>query len=141
MHAYYTQRLSSTEQRINAAIQGVHIPGAQLSAIRDKYENYLPWLDQHAVFSIRFEDLILDRTSTLGKILDYLATQGFTPLVSRDQAIEKLSSAIVPSASGTFRRGQPGEWREHFTLENKRIFKTTTGDLLQQLGYEKDDSW
>lgn len=141
MHSYYMEKLSSMEQRINTAIQGVHERGAHLSAIRDKYNKYLGWLYQPAILSVRFEDLILNRSTALGCILDHLATRGFHPQPPRNEALDALSASIAPRASGTFRRGQPGEWREHFTAENKRVFKTATGDLLQRLGYEADDSW
>jgi hypothetical protein len=141
MHSYYTQKLSTMEERIDAAIQGVQEPGAQLSPIRAKYEKYLGWLDQSAVLSLRFEDLILKRNETLGQIFDHLAAHGFTPSIGREQAVTSLASAIAPRASGTFRRGQPGEWREHFTEANKRTFKTATGDLLQRLGYESNPQW
>lgn len=147
MHNYYTHKLTSMEQRISAAIQGVQEPDAQLSPILAKYQNYLAWLDQKSVLSLRFEDIIFDRQpplldseSTFDRILDFLAARGFQPQ-PRYQAIDLLSNAIAPRASGTFRRGQPGEWREHFTAENKRIFKSSTGDLLQRLGYESGDSW
>jgi hypothetical protein len=141
MHKYYTEKLSTMEQRINAAIQGVQEPGAQLSAIREKYQKYLGWLSQPAVLSLRFEDLILERPATLSRIMDQLAIHGFRPQRPRPDALAVLSGSIVPHASGTFRRGQPGEWREHFTDENKSVFKSATGDLLQRLGYEKDDAW
>lgn len=141
MHAYYTQELTTMEQRINAAIQGVQSPGAQLSPILTKYRNYLGWLDQGSVLSLRFEDLILQRHPTLERILDHLAARGFQPQPPRDQALQALAGAIAPHASGTFRRGQPGEWREHFTDKNKEVFKSATGDLLQRLGCEKDSKW
>ena len=141
MHAYYTQKLSTMEQRINAAIQGVQEHDAQLSSIKEKYQNYLGWLDQPSVLSIRFEDLILDRPAAIHRILDHMAARGFDPQPPRQQAVDALNSAISPSASGTFRRGQPGEWRKHFTEENERVFKSVTGDLLQRLAYEKDASW
>lgn len=141
MHSYYTQKLSTMEARIDAAIRGVQEPGAQLSSIRAKYEKYLGWLDRPAVLSLRFEDLILKREAALGRILDHLAQLGFMPKVDREQAIATLASSIAPRASGTFRRGQPGEWREHFTDGNKYTFKTATGDLLQRLGYESSEPW
>jgi len=141
MHRYYTERLSTMEQRINAAIEGVHTSETQLSPILTKYQNYLGWLDQQPVLSLRFEDLILDRPAALRRILEHLAARGFKPQPSRDRAIDVLAGNIAPRASGTFRRGQPGEWRDHFTDENKRIFKSATGDLLQRLGYERNSLW
>jgi hypothetical protein len=141
MHRYYTQQLATMEQRIDAAIIGVQTADAQLSPIAAKYAHYLGWLSQPEVLCVRFEDLILDRQAALGCILDHLAARGYDPQPPRSAAIEALSASIAPRASGTFRKGQPGEWRQHFTEANKRNFKAATGDLLQRLGYEKDPQW
>lgn len=141
MHRYYTEELHTMEERINAAIQGVEAPGNELTPVRDRYEGYLAWLEQPEVLSMRFEDLILEREAAMGLILDYLARFGFTPDVSRQQAVNTLVEAIAPRKSGTFRKGQPGNWQEHFTPDNKSLFKQATGDLLVRLGYEADQSW
>jgi hypothetical protein len=140
MHAYYN-RLPSMEERLNAAIEGVSEKGSELSPIREKYDHYLGWLDQPELLSLRFEDLVLKREAALAQILDHLAKAGFSPQKSREEAIASLSSAIAPRKSGTFRRGQPGEWREHFTAENIARFKLAAGDLLQRLGYETGSKW
>jgi sulfotransferase 6B1 len=141
MYRYYTETLHTMEERIQAAIQGVDEPGSELSPIRTKYEGYLGWLEQPEVLCLRFEDLILDRQAALGKILDYLEQRGFTPTLPRLQEIEILQQAIAPKKSGTFRKGQPGNWREHFSEANKAFFKENAGDLLLRLGYEKDEAW
>jgi hypothetical protein len=141
MHRFYTETLHTMEERLNAAIQGVDEPGSELSPIRLKYEGYLGWLEQPAVLCLRFEDLILDRAAALGRILDYLVQRGFTPRLPREQEIAILEQAIAPKKSGTFRKGQPGNWREHFTNANKAFFKQQAGDLLIRLGYEKDHDW
>jgi hypothetical protein len=141
MHRYYTETLQTMEERINAAIQGVEEPGSQLSPVRVKYEGYLGWLEQPAVLSLRFEDLILDRPAALGRILDYLVQRGFVPHLPRDQEISILEQAIAPKKSGTFRKGQPGNWKDYFTPANKILFKEMAGDLLIQLGYERDQDW
>jgi hypothetical protein len=101
----------------------------------------MDWLKQPDVLCLRFEDLILDQEGALGHILDYLAGRGFRPKVERSQAIAKLQSTIAPHKSGTYRKGKPGNWREHFTHENKYRFKETTGNLLIRLGYESDNDW
>jgi hypothetical protein len=140
MHAYY-HSLGSMEERVDAAIRGVNEAGTELSSIRAKYEHYLAWLDQREVCALRFEDLILQREKAIGRILDHLAARGFVPRLERRAAIERLAAAIQPRASGTFRKGQPGEWRQHFTGRNIEHFKQATGDLLPRLGYEKDGLW
>lgn len=141
MHRYYTEVLGSMEERIDAAIQGVDEAGSELSGVRTKYDGYLGWLTQPGVLSMRFEDLILDRDRALDRLLEYIEMCGLTPQVSRLQAIELLKQAIIPKKSGTYRKGQPGNWREHFTPRNTALFKEQTGDLLISLGYERDNSW
>jgi hypothetical protein len=141
MHQYYTETLKNIEERLNAAILGVEEPGSKLSPVRAKYEGYLGWLEQPPVLCLRFEELILERQAALGKLLDYLQSRGFIPTLRRSQEIEILERAIAPKKSGTFRKGQPGNWREHFTQANKTLFKEQTGDLLMRLGYETNPDW
>ena len=141
MHSYYTEQLQTMEERINAAIRGVEEPGSKLTSIQAKYENYLGWLEEPNVLSMRFEDLILNRGTALGQILDYLETRGYSPIVDRRQAVNILEESIAPRRSGTFRKGQPGNWQEHFTEVNKAVFKEQTGDLLVTLDYEKSANW
>jgi hypothetical protein len=141
MHRYYTETLKTMEERIEAAIQGVETPGAALSSLRAKYERYLGWFNQPGILTLRFEDLILDRERALACLLDYLAGRGFTPVVGREKAVQVLEAAIAPGRSGTYRKGQPGNWREQFTPANVRSFKALTGDLLARLGYERDQEW
>jgi hypothetical protein len=141
MHTYYTEKLNTMEERIQAAIQGVQEPGSELTPIRQRYEGYLGWLEQPNVFSLRFEELILDREKAFGNLLDYLSRFGFSPRLSRAEAIAVLNNAIVPRKSGTFRKGTPGNWREHFTRTNIATFKAATGDLLLRLGYENSLDW
>ena len=141
MRRYYTETLTSMEERINAAIQGVDEPGSELSDIRTRYASYLGWLEQPAVLCLRFEDLILERLATIDRLLDYLESRGSTPRVPRSQALDALQAAIAPKRSGTFRKGLPGNWQEHFTPANKSLFKERAGDLLMRLGYESDNDW
>jgi hypothetical protein len=141
MHRYYTEALHTMEERINAAIQGVREPGYELASIRQKYEGYLGWLEQPAVLCLRFEELILQRQSALNRILDYLESRGFKPHLSRTESAAILEQSIIPKKSGTFRKGKPGDWQEHFTEANKTIFKELAGNILITLGYEEDNLW
>jgi hypothetical protein len=141
MRRYYTETLHTMEERINAAIQGVEEPGSELTPVRRRYESYLGWLEQPEVLSLRFEDLILDRQAALERLLGYLERRGLALKTPRPQAVTTLQAAIVPKKSGTFRKGQPGNWREHFTEANKALFKEKAGDLLIRLGYEESSDW
>ena len=59
----------------------------------------------------------------------------------RDKALEILIEAINPKKSHTFRSGKTGGWVDHFSEENKALFKEVSGDLLERLGYEENNDW
>lgn len=48
---------------------------------------------------------------------------------------------VNPEKSPTYRKGQSGNWRQEFDEEVKERFKAVAGDLLIELGYEKDLNW
>ena len=141
LHTYYKDKLQTVEQCIAAEIRGITEPGYEYSGVRTRFEKYIGWLDQSTLHSLRFEDLILDRENTIDQLLGYLETRGAQFSLSRPQAIAMVQSGMQSSRSGTFRKGQPGNWKEHFSETNKKLFKDIAGDILIRLGYEKDDSW
>jgi len=141
MHEYYTNHLSTMEERINAAIGGVQDNGLELMGVKDRYDAHLAWLDQPEILCIRFEDLRKDQESAYLRILDYLEIKGYEPSISKQEAVITLGEAVQPKKSGTFRSGRVGDWRQYFTQANVDFFKQSTGDLLQKLGYEQDDAW
>ncbi len=141
MNPFYTEKLSTMEERINAAIGGVNEGGLEMIGVRARYEAYKGWMQQPGILCLRFEDLRLSRDEAINRILDYLAEKGFQPGMERKEAIAALGNAISPQKSGTFRKGKPGSWREHFTQQNIDLFKQSTGNLLVDLGYEEDNNW
>ena len=140
MHAFYAE-LDSMEARLMVAIEGISKPLFSISNIRERYESYLGWLEQPEVFSIRFEDLILEQDVSLARLIGFLEVSGFDLKISHEQAIQILKAGISPQKSGTFRKGEPGNWREYFSEANKVRFKEIAGDLLVRLGYEDGDDW
>lgn len=141
MHRYYNESLHTMEERIHAAIEGVDQPGSELSPILAKYLGYMGWLNIPSILCMRFEDLILDQRNSLDRIISYLADRGHHSVLSREAEIDALQRAIAPHKSGTYRKGKPGNWREHFTPGNIDFFKAKTGDLLVRLGYEESMNW
>lgn len=139
MHDYY-QGLSM-EQRLQTAITGIHQDGLNLPSVRTRYERILSWLDTPRVLPVRYEDLILERESTLEAMLQHFENAGYALSLEREKAIRLLSEAIDPQRSPTFRKGKVGNWREHFSVENKKLFKEVAGELLIRLGYEQDNDW
>jgi len=139
MHDYYSNVLTTMEERLNVAIEGCELPGLGLPTIWERYVEHFGWFDRDDILCVKFEDLILNKEETIGVLLDYIEGFGVEFSVSRPEAIEILSQSIKPKKSGTFRKGQPGNWKEHFTEDNKRRFKVVAGDLLSRLGYEEND--
>jgi hypothetical protein len=139
LHDYAAHTLRSMDERLDLFILGN--PDMQVPTILDRYKSYSGWLEEPGVLALRFEDLIVNRRASLAAILGYIEQQGFQPSLAEEKCVDILEQAIVPQKSPTFRRGQPGNWREHFSEQNKQHFRDVTGDLLVTLGYEKDDHW
>lgn len=67
-------------------------------------------------------------------LFSFIYSNRFAKLAGgRDQGKEDVHSH--------YRKGVPGDWRNHFTARHKDYFKKNHNDLLVRLGYEKDDTW
>ncbi|MDP2778009.1 MAG: sulfotransferase domain-containing protein [Anaerolineales bacterium] len=140
VHHDYYQSLPNFNARLNVSILGLPDSDAEFPDIAGRFAPYLDWLDQPEVMAIHFEDLILDRSAALTRIMNHLLAR--TPLhATRQLILNSLEASINPKKSPTFRSGKTGEWKKHFTDEHKKIFKDVAGDLLVRLGYEKYNTW
>ena len=140
-HNHYKNELSDFDERLRTSILGRPELDISFPDIRARFEPYLEWLQREEVLSLRFEDFIDQPDETLGRVFDHAVRRGFPYTGERDAAIQLLQERIDPKRSPTFRSGKTGAWREHFTDEHTKLFKEVTGDLLVQLGYEKENNW
>ncbi len=143
MHNYYNS-LPDFGARLKVAITGIEQNGLKMVSVKQRYEGVFQWLDvsrQKNVMCIRFEDLIDRRDVTLNAMLDEVEQTGYRIPTQREKALAILVNAIQPKKSHTFRSGKTGGWKEHFSDENKKLFKEVAGDLLIRLGYEKNNDW
>lgn len=140
MHALY-QSLPDFGARLQVAITGYDRDGLKMVDVRQRYQGVLEWLSTAVVLCLRFEDLVERREQALGRMLDQVEKTGYRIPVPRPRALGTLVESIQPSKSRTFRSGKTGGWRDHFTPEHKRLFLDVAGDLLIQLGYEKNNDW
>lgn len=140
MHDYY-KSLPDFGTRLKVAITGIDRDGLYMVSVKQRYEGVFEWLTQKHVLCVRFEDLINERDSTLNKMLDEVEKTGYKIYAPREKTISILAKAIQPGRSHTFRSGKTGGWREHFTEEHKKLFKDVAGNLLVELGYEKNNDW
>jgi len=109
-------------------------------------EGWMNFKDE-AVRIFLFEDLFGDRQLFIFKDLmehcrinmsedilsSLLKKHSFKKITGRDQGDE--------SQNNHYRKGVPGDWKNHFTAEHKNAFKDRFGSILINLGYETDSDW
>jgi len=140
MHDYYNA-LPDFDARLNVAITGIDKDGLKMVSVKQRYDGVFQWLEQKDVMCIRFEELINNRDVTLNAMLDEVERTGYKIPTPREKALPVLVDAIQPKKSHTFRSGKTGGWKQYFTEEHKLLFKSIAGNLLVQLGYEKNNDW
>lgn len=143
LHDYFAKKLTTMEDRISACIMGVTEPGFPYSYpdIAQRFERYKKWLYCPDVFDVKFEDLVGEqRDIAIKRIAEYVAAQG-DPSLDVELLTRDLSANIAPQDSRTFRKGESGQWRKTFSETQKEQFKSVAGDLLIELGYEKEFTW
>jgi hypothetical protein len=134
----------SDEQRLTSSIEGVSADqGMLLQDIDSYFRSFLGWKETEETCTVYFENLIgeqgggsasMQRQEIL-KIADHV----HVPLSEEDLC--RITEHSFDRASATFRRGQIGDWRNHFSKEHIKLFKQVAGNLLVDLGYEQDNSW
>lgn len=145
LHKYFNS-LKSDNERLRVLIEGIDIEtgvSKKKETIGEYSERFLGWFKDKTCLVVKFEELIGDagggsdqlRNETIDKILDYLSVN-----LSKSAIVSLRKSLFSPNAK-TFRKGQIGDWKNHFNEENKKIFKIHAGQLLLDMGYEKDFNW
>lgn len=102
------------------------------------------------VIELRFEDLITDELNQFERIFrflkmvpDLLSVADLAQIVQQNR-FEVLSGGRQPGEQDIqshYRRGRPGDWREHFDEGHVDYFKKLYNPLLIKLGYESKEDW
>jgi lipopolysaccharide transport system ATP-binding protein len=113
--------------------------------LRDAVDIQQSWIDSGARI-FRYEDLRADQHSQFSELLDFcqidLPAARRKSIVSRNSferktwwrfGRERLKSHL--------RKGAPGDWKNHFSPQHKKLFKHLYADLLIRTGYERDLEW
>ena len=91
---------------------------------------------------IRFEEMRRDVGATARTLFDFSSIPYDDTILAKVQADTALSSYSDNVRESGFRgRGEVGGWRDTFTLREAIGFDRAAGDLLVDLGYERDRSW
>ena len=143
----YFERLDNDDSRLMNVILGAsHKLFSDCSSPHTLGEfaiAFRPWLDESNCLTVRFEDLIgsagggSDRLQiqTIRAITEYLN------LNFSEEDTTKVARQLFDRNSPTFRKGQIGDWQNHFSDKHKRVFKEVAGKALIEFGYEDDDDW
>ena len=106
------------------------------------------WLEHvEVITAVKYEDMLMDPESTLSGLLeDYLDEAPNQEEVSHivDRFSFKRLTGRSPGEEdrGSFaRKGIHGDWRNYFNAASRALFNDYAGDLLIELGYERDDNW
>jgi hypothetical protein len=96
---------------------------------------------------VRYEDLLVRPNEEVERLLDFLGVDTDERLVEHcvsSASFEKLSRGRQrgqEDPSSFYRKGVAGDWKNHFSEEDRLVFKEEAGELLIRLGYEEDLDW
>lgn len=115
---------------------------SKIEGIVNLYKRFTPWLKEQYCYSMKFEDLIgqkgggddIVQRKVINEICKYLELKCNKKLI--DHCINNLFGG-----THTFREGKIGGWKKYFLPEHVTLFKEQAGQLLIDLGYEKDLNW
>lgn len=113
-----------------------------ISRVSDYYYYFLKWREVKRIYTVKFENLVgkkgngndLLQKNEIRKICNYLGINSSEHIVNH--CINNLYGHTL-----TFREGKIGSWKNYFTQEQINNFKKLAGQLLIDLGYEKDLLW
>ena len=121
------------------------------TGLMERWEQFAPWLECEWVHCVKFEDAIADREQTARDILLYGINRindcfdldwKIYPEKFEEAVQEMVKTSHRTELSQTFRKGQPGEWRETFKKKHVKAFKKTDkAGWLVKLGYEESEDW
>jgi hypothetical protein len=146
-YEYFAHTLGTDAERIMACIRGVGgehaVDGRETPDVGRLFRSYLAWAAERAAHTCRFEDLVgaqgggddATQRAELARLFAFLGLE-----LTAGEA-ERIARATYSSDSLTFRKGEIGDWKNHFTAEHRTAFHEVAGPLLVELGYEKDDAW
>lgn len=145
-HTHFTEVLRSDDERLMETILSFKAEVSEGTPLRSAFDTFagcLPWLDHPSTLVVRFEDLIGPRgggnpnvqRATIKKLGAFVER----PLA--DDQVGEIAQKMYAKTSSTFRKGEVGDWRNHFTEAHRRAFKEVMGDRLVRFGYEQDMDW
>ncbi|MCA0987860.1 sulfotransferase domain-containing protein [Guptibacillus algicola] len=139
---FFLENNLSIKERCLLFINGVDSETVRRPNIAVWYNKFLGWKNEPNVLPVSYESLVESPESQqqqLERIVNFFQLESNSNLINT--RVEQMQANVDPKKSATFRKGQAGNWKQEFDKEVKEAFKAVGGDLLIQLGYEKDNEW
>ncbi len=105
------------------------------------------YYDDPDILEIKFESLTKEPFEMFSKIFNHIdidIDKNHLASILDEFSFKNLSGGRKKGqedVNSHFRKGVPGDWKNHFTQEHIDLFKQKWGDLIIRLGYEKDITW
>jgi hypothetical protein len=152
LHDIYL-KMSNFDEQLMISIRGIPLGtpfGSNFSHpdIGTDFSRWQGWLADANTYAVKFEHLVGERGGgseekrlyIVEQILDHLEIH-----ISAEQIKSQFASGTLnPEESHTFKKGGTGSiggWRSVFKESHKEEFKKVAGQMLIDLGYERDFNW
>ena len=95
----------------------------------------------------KYEDLLADGPGTLARVIEELTgeqadMERINDTIKRYSFKKQSGRAQGEENRGSYlRKGQAGDWKNHFSRESAELFRKNYGDVLIRAGYESNDNW
>jgi hypothetical protein len=113
---------------------------------RRAMEWHAAYAPKYDIFSCSFEALLEDGVSVTRQALAFLRLCDDAEIIDRMVTGSSFRARSgrrygVDPRRNFYRKGIVGDWKNHFTEQEKDVFKDVAGDILIQFGYERDMNW
>lgn len=111
--------------------------------IEECYSAYLQWHNTYPdTYLTYFEKLVGDQGGSDSAMQkeEIQRIANFLEISLDNDQIAGIANKLF-GGTPTFKQGKINSWKKYFTLEVKTLFKKVAGQLLIDLGYEKDLNW
>ena len=143
LHKFF-KKYPKLEDRIMFSIQGDNFYKTpfQYLDIKKRFNKYKGWINCKNVFSIKYEDLISEKEKYIMDILKFYKEDSSKEINwEMEDIVNTAIENSAPNKSHTYRNGGKNKWEKYFTEEHQKAFKEIAGNLLIELGYEKNYNW